>query len=72
MKNTSYYSQYYLSFLAVATVVLTIITPTLTTFTIDINMTCRLLNLQYPSNAIYYAGQGIRFIFSILEVATML
>jgi hypothetical protein len=31
------------------------------TFTIDILELARLLNLQYPSNAIYYAGQGMRF-----------
>jgi hypothetical protein len=36
-------------------------------------MNLRLSNLQYPSNAIYYAGQGIRaFMFSTPEVATML
>jgi nitrite reductase/ring-hydroxylating ferredoxin subunit len=34
------------------------------TFTIDINMNLPAYsNLQYPSNAIYYAGQGIRGVY---------
>jgi hypothetical protein len=65
MKNTSYYSQYYPSFFGCSNSGFNN-NPYLPnyTFTIDINMNLPAYsNLQYPSNAIYYAGQGIRGVY---------
>jgi hypothetical protein len=58
------------SFLAVATVVLTITTICLTTFTIDINMTCPYSNLQYQVMQ-SIRGVGIRIYIFNTGVATM-